>query len=94
VIKVGQPPAGLKHQSRDLRQFAEINLVHRVGRPVIIHVSAVKIKNDGHAMLGVIPVIGTVIDAFRIIGIVVVIIQLQLLKLGIRFLADPRAVRG
>jgi len=55
---------------------------------VIVHVGAVKIKNDGNAVLGIVPMIGAVVDALRIIGVVVIIIELKFLILGVGVLAE------
>jgi len=75
VIEIGEAPASLENQSRHLRHLVEVNLVNRVSGPVIIHVRSIKIKNHGNTVLGVVPVVRTVINALRIGRVVVIVVE-------------------
>src|ERR1700756_1121664 len=88
MIKVGNAPSSLKYQPCNLGQLSKINLVNGVRGFVVIHAGAIEIENNRYAMFGIIPVVGTEVNTLRIIGIVIVIIQLQLLVVRVGLFAE------
>src|SRR5947209_19592044 len=88
MIEACDPPSGLEDQARDLGQFGEITLIDGIRGLVIVHMGAIEIKDDRNTVLGIIPLIGAVVDHLWIVGIVVMIIQGQCLVFGVGWLTD------
>ena len=76
MVQVVDAPAGLEYHPRDLGHLEKVDLVDRIGGPVVVNMNPIKVKNDGYTVLRVVPVVGTKVNALRIIGIVVIVIQL------------------
>src|SRR5437667_9295554 len=79
VIQIGDTPAGLKYQPGYIRQLGEIDFIHSISGPVVVHMNTIEVKNDGNVVLGVIPMVRAVIDALGIFRIIVIVIEIQLL---------------
>src|SRR5215469_10409032 len=88
MVQISNAPCRLEDQPRHLCHFVEVDLVNSIGGPMIVHVNTVKVEDDRDAVLGIIPVVGAEIDALWVVGIVVVVVQLQFLELGVGLLAD------
>ena len=88
MVQVCDSPACFEDQAGDLGHLIEIDFVDRIRGPMIINVCSGEVKDDRNPVLGVVPMVGTVIDSFRVGGIVVIIIQIHFLKLLVGFRAD------
>src|SRR5437588_3188272 len=65
MIEVRHPPGNLIDQTRHPGHLGEIDLIDSVSGFVIVHMHAVKEKDDGNTVLGVIPMVRAEINAVR-----------------------------
>lgn len=57
VIQIGDTPAGLENQLGYIRQLGEVDFIHSIGGPVVVHMNAIEVKNDRDTVLRVIPMV-------------------------------------
>src|SRR5215813_10116758 len=88
MVQVGQSPASLEDQPGNFCHLGEVNLIHGVSRLVVVDVDSIKIKNHRDTVFGVVPVVGAIVNALWVAGIVVVVVQREFLILGVGILTD------
>ena len=77
MVKIGDPPSSFKYQAGNFCHLGEIDFVDRIRGPVIVHRSAIKIKDDGHAFARKVKVVAAVIDPVRIGGVIKFVVEFQ-----------------
>src|SRR5690348_9669283 len=77
-VAIGQLPRGEEHGFVALHHDVKIDLAHFVTYFVIVFVNSIEVENDGHVVLGKVPVVGTVVEAIGMFFVIVGVIEIQL----------------
>src|SRR5687767_9698937 len=81
MVEIGHAPARSEDQAGNLGQFLEIDLLYRIGMPVIIGMQPRKIEDDRYAFAGIVVVIAAVVEFERMVLIIICIVQAHGAKL-------------